>query len=62
MWPRTCFRIAVLLIPAILIVSGSGVSAADKQFPTRFLEVVVPFAPGGAVDNLYVYVMCIYMA
>lgn len=31
--------------------SGSGAQAADKPFPTRFLEVVVPFAPGGAVDN-----------
>ena len=36
------------------VVSGwcvSGASAAEKPFPSRFLEVVVPFAPGGAVDN-----------
>jgi hypothetical protein len=28
MWQRTCIRIAALLVPAVLIVSGSGVFAA----------------------------------
>lgn len=42
------FVLAVILFCSF---SGSAVQATDKPFPTRFLEVVVPFAPGGAVDN-----------
>lgn len=41
----------VFLFISMGSLSGFGVRAADKPFPTRFLEVVVPFAPGGAVDN-----------
>ncbi|MBI5581101.1 MAG: tripartite tricarboxylate transporter substrate binding protein [Deltaproteobacteria bacterium] len=39
---------------ALAIVNGSltsGALAAEKQFPSRFIEAVVPFSPGGAVDN-----------
>jgi len=42
------FVLAVILFCSF---SGGAVQATDKPFPTRFLEVVVPFAPGGAVDN-----------
>lgn len=44
----------VMLLLAGAVVPGwcvSGAYAAEKPFPTRFIEVVVPFAPGGAVDN-----------
>jgi tripartite-type tricarboxylate transporter receptor subunit TctC len=36
---------------ALLLAWGGLALGAGKEFPTRFLEVVVPFAPGGAVDN-----------
>jgi tripartite-type tricarboxylate transporter receptor subunit TctC len=48
------FRLFVMLLSVGAVVSGwwvSGATAAKKPFPSRFLEVVVPFAPGGAVDN-----------
>ncbi|MDP1992455.1 MAG: tripartite tricarboxylate transporter substrate binding protein [Syntrophales bacterium] len=48
------FRCLVMLFAVGAVVSGWCVSvatAAEKPFPSRFLEVVVPFAPGGAVDN-----------
>jgi tripartite-type tricarboxylate transporter receptor subunit TctC len=41
----------VMLVILGSSLSGTGLLAADKPFPSRFLEVVVPFAPGGAVDN-----------
>ncbi len=48
------FRCFMMLLLVGVVVSGwcvSGATAAEKPFPSRFLEVVVPFAPGGAVDN-----------
>lgn len=47
------YRCLVMLF-VVGVVSGwcvSSATAAEKPFPTRFIEVVVPFAPGGAVDN-----------
>ncbi len=46
-----------LLVACLLWVTlaGGGIAseawASEKKFPSRFIEVVVPFAPGGAVDN-----------
>jgi tripartite-type tricarboxylate transporter receptor subunit TctC len=53
MWERKLARLSALLLLVVLSgsLAGTGALAADKQFPGRFLEVVVPFAPGGAVDN-----------
>lgn len=45
------YWVVVIAVIFFCSISGSAVQAADKKFPTRFLEVVVPFAPGGAVDN-----------
>jgi len=45
------FRCFVMLLIVGAVVSGwcvSGATAAEQPFPSRFLEVVVPFAPGGA--------------
>ncbi len=51
---KNAFRDLVILFLVGMVVSLWGVlgaSAAERPFPSRFLEVVVPFAPGGAVDN-----------
>jgi tripartite-type tricarboxylate transporter receptor subunit TctC len=51
---KKMFRCLGILLLAGAVVSGWCVRdacAAEKPFPSRFLEVVVPFAPGGAVDN-----------
>jgi len=50
---RNLINVSIFALSAVLAIGLSGIraEAADKQFPTRFLEVVVPFAPGGAVDN-----------
>jgi tripartite-type tricarboxylate transporter receptor subunit TctC len=44
----------LIIFLAVGIVNGfltSEALAAEKQFPSRFIEAVVPFSPGGAVDN-----------
>ena len=44
----------LIIFLVVAVVNGflaSGALAAEKRFPSRFIEVVVPFAPGGAVDN-----------
>jgi tripartite-type tricarboxylate transporter receptor subunit TctC len=46
-----CMVMALALGAFVVGWCASGVVAAEKPFPSRFLEVVVPFAPGGAVDN-----------
>lgn len=43
--------ILLLVVTVVSVWCVSGAYAAEKPFPSRFLEVVVPFAPGGAVDN-----------
>ena len=43
---------AALIFGGILVfMMAQAATAAEKKFPARFIEIVVPFAPGGAVDN-----------
>jgi len=42
---------SLILMGILAITFPPQASAAEKKFPTRFIEIVVPFAPGGAVDN-----------
>ena len=44
--------LAVSLAVIALIVAGTGVATAQGKYPSRSIEVVVPYAPGGGTDNL----------
>jgi tripartite-type tricarboxylate transporter receptor subunit TctC len=33
-----------------IFLSGAGTAPAEEKFPTRAIEMVIPFAPGGATD------------
>lgn len=42
---------AWILLGIVALTVPLQATAAEKKFPSRFIEIVVPFAPGGAVDN-----------
>jgi tripartite-type tricarboxylate transporter receptor subunit TctC len=41
----------MILFCLIVFPLATGGAYAAEKFPTRFIEVVVPYAPGGALDN-----------
>jgi len=44
-------KAALILLGILIFLTATQAPAAEKKFPIRFIEIVVPFAPGGAVDN-----------
>jgi len=47
---RSCIKATLLSLLAIAGVALSGTTASAEDFPVRPIRIVVPFAPGGAVD------------
>jgi len=43
-------RAVSILISALCLVAGAGIAAAQDKYPSKPIKVLVPYAPGGAVD------------
>lgn len=43
---------AVVLITASILLGASQIGLAADKFPTKVLQIIVPFTPGGGHDNL----------
>ena len=51
--PRTFFRLRLAAsFAATLLLASAGNAPAQSKYPSKTVEVVVPFAPGGGTDNL----------
>jgi putative tricarboxylic transport membrane protein len=44
--------LSAALAAALLVVTSAGEATAQAKYPSRTIEVVVPYAPGGGTDNL----------
>jgi putative tricarboxylic transport membrane protein len=49
---RTKEIVALTLAVLVLVSGAAGPAAAQGKYPSRTIEVVVPYAPGGGTDNL----------
>jgi tripartite-type tricarboxylate transporter receptor subunit TctC len=47
---RSCMKKLVMALSLHIFLSGAGIAFSQEKFPVRGIEMVIPFAPGGATD------------
>jgi tripartite-type tricarboxylate transporter receptor subunit TctC len=46
-------KVIFLIVAANVLITGFSVALAETNFPTRIIEVVIPLAPGGGNDTVF---------